>query len=71
MMNMATKSKPSGNRPNNKLGWKLLGIGIGAALAIAFTADDLTGIGELLDPVEFIAMGLYGWFAPDFFNGMQ
>ena len=32
-------------------------------LAVIFTADDVTGIGEVLDPLEYIFMGIVGYVA--------
>ena len=38
----------------------LILVGVGIALCIAFTVDDITGIGLLLNPVQFAVMALYG-----------
>ena len=46
---------------SGKDGLKVLGfIVIVAFLAILFTVDDVTGVGQLLDPLEFALMSLVG-----------
>ncbi len=41
---------------------EFLAIVVFVALAIVFTLDDATLIGEAIDPAEFIALGIIGYF---------
>jgi hypothetical protein len=39
-------------------------IAILVVLAFVFVVDDVTGIGELVDPIEFLVMAGLGYYLP-------
>lgn len=61
-------SGPAGGIATDKKtnrGLKIVGfMAILITLALIFTFDDVTGIGEVLDPLEFITTGLVGFGYP-------